>query len=115
MAEYNKDLHIMERIIAYCEEIEKTTTRFGRTLDIFRDDSVYRNACAMCIVQIGELASNLSDEFRLKYNKVPWRSIRAMRNIFAHDYENMNVEETWAVIENRVTELKDYCLEILNN
>ena len=52
MAEYNKDLHILERIIAYCEEIEKTTMRFGRTLDIFRDDSVYRNASAMCIMQI---------------------------------------------------------------
>ena len=67
----------------------------------------------MCILQIGELASNLSDEFRVKYDKVPWRAIRAMRNIFAHDYASMNVEETWFVIENRVVELENYCKELL--
>ena len=114
MAEYNKDLHLIERIIAYCNEIEKTTARFGRSIESFSADSAYRNACAMCILQIGELASNLSDPFRLEYDKVPWRSIRAMRNIFAHDYESMDIEETWSVIENRIEELKNYCEEILS-
>lgn len=113
MAKYDKNLYIIEKIIAYCEEIEKTTIRFGRTLEAFRNDSMYRNACAMCILQIGELASNLSDEFRAGHDKVPWRSIRAMRNIFAHDYESMNIEETWVVIESRIVELKNYCEEIL--
>jgi len=113
MAKYNKNSAILEKIIAYCEEIEKTTTRFGKTLEAFQNDSIYRNACAMCILQIGELATNLSEEFRAEYDKVPWRSIRAMRNIFAHDYESMNTEETWAVIENRIAELKNYCDKIL--
>ena len=29
------------------------------------------------------------------------------------NYDNTNIEETWAVIENRIAELRDYCVEIL--
>ena len=35
MAKYNKDLYILERIVEYCEEIERTTTRFGKLLKRF--------------------------------------------------------------------------------
>ena len=42
----------------------------------------------MCIIQIGENVSRLSDEFREKHNQVPWRSIKDMRNIVTHKYES---------------------------
>jgi uncharacterized protein with HEPN domain len=38
----------------------------------------------MPILQIGELAKNLSDEFRETNNDIPWKAIMGMRDIFAH-------------------------------
>ena len=68
----------------------------------------------MCIFQIGELTSKLTDDFREQYNGIPWKKIRGMRNIFAHDYESINDEEAWATIETSIPELKRYCQYVLS-
>jgi uncharacterized protein with HEPN domain len=68
----------------------------------------------MCILQIGELVSRLDDEFRAKYDGVPWRSIQGMRNILSYDYKNVNYDEAWATIETRIPELKKYCESVLH-
>jgi uncharacterized protein with HEPN domain len=99
MVAYDKNIRIVAKMQFYCTEIERATDRFGKSLEIFNVDFDYRSACAMYILQIGELATNLTEEFRQKYNQVPWRLIRAMRNIFTHNYHNMNIEETWRTIE----------------
>jgi uncharacterized protein with HEPN domain len=113
MAEYNKNLHIIARIHAYCLEIEVLIERFGQTKEAFEADFAYRNACAMSVLQIGELATRLTDDFREQYNGVPWKLIRAMRNVFAHDYDNMNVAQTWKTITIDIPQLKEYCGEIM--
>jgi uncharacterized protein with HEPN domain len=97
----------------YCQEIDALNERFGKLFEVFSNDFAYRSACSMCILQIGELASRLSDDFRDKYNSVPWKLIRAMRNIFAHDYENVNISQTWTTITVDIPRLYVYCQEIL--
>jgi len=72
-----------------------------------------KNAIGMCVLQIGELAVKLTDEFKSKYNKMPWREIISMRNRAAHDYEEMNMETLWKIAVTDVPELKNYCIEIL--
>jgi len=113
MAKYDKRISIIERIINYCEQIYKTTERFGKTYEIFNNDLDYQNACAMCILQIGELSSRLPEDFYAKYNKIPWKLIRGMRNMFAHEYEKVNIEEFWNTIETDIPTLKTYCEEVL--
>ena len=105
----------MEKIIKYCDEIDLIMERFGRSCVLFSNDFAYRYDCSMCIFQIGELASKLSEDFRDKYNGVPWNKIRGIRNIFAHDYESINNDEIWATIETKVPELKKYCEYILKD
>ncbi|MDR3349203.1 MAG: DUF86 domain-containing protein [Acidaminococcales bacterium] len=113
MAEHNKNLHIVARIQEYCAEIDAMTERFGKTQVAFSADFAYRSACAMCVLQIGELAARLTDDFRDRHNGVPWKLIRAMRNVFAHDYDNMNIAQTWTTITTDIPRLKEYCGEIL--
>jgi len=67
----------------------------------------------MCIIQIGELTTRLSDDFQDRHNKIPWNEIKATRNVFVHAYGDMNIEETWYIIINDVPELKEYCQKIL--
>lgn len=42
----------------------------------FMQSSTYRNAVTMPILQIGELANRLSDEFKRSYPEIPWNEIR---------------------------------------
>lgn len=43
MDKAEKDLGIIEHILAYCTEIEQTVTRFGDTFESFETDKIYRN------------------------------------------------------------------------
>ena len=51
----DRDASILEHIVSYCEQIELTVDRFGDSYDTFQTDAIYRNAAALCILQIGEL------------------------------------------------------------
>ena len=76
-------------------------------------DAGYRNAAALCILQIGELVGKLTDEFRAQHPAVPWRQIKAMRNIVAHSYGTVDPETTWEIITDDIPILKKYCEAII--
>lgn len=111
---YARERQLLERIIQYCEQIAKTREFFGDDLAIFADNFVYQNACGMCIIQIGELANKISQETHVAIPSIPWPLIRGMRNMFAHDYGSMDVEQTWATIRDDIPVLKTICEHYLN-
>ena len=114
MPKYDKTVAVMERIIFYCDEVQAFTERFGKTYDAFKNDLAYQRACSMCILQIGELATRLNEDFRKKYNIIPWANVCGMRNRFAHDYDNMFVPRIWETIADDIPALRDYCIFILS-
>ena len=75
----DRDLRLLKHIVSYCEQIHMAVERFGADYSIFAADPVYRNAVSLCILQIGELVSNLSDAFRQEHPAIPWRQIKLMR------------------------------------
>ena len=86
MKPLDRNISILEHIVGYCDQIEETIRRFGNDYGVFSTDAIYRNAAALCVLQIGELAGKLTDEFRAEHPGAPWRQIRGMRNIVAHSY-----------------------------
>ncbi len=57
---------------------------------------------------IGEATSdeNISEEFKTKNPDIPWKKIKAMRNILIHAYGKVDIEEVWRVIEKDLPNLK---------
>lgn len=110
MKPLDRDRNILEHIVNYCDQIEETVKRFGDDYEVFATDSVYRNATALCILQIGELVGKLSDEFRAGHGEIPWRQIRAMRNIVAHNYGSVDAETSWEIITSDIPMLKEFCI-----
>ena len=115
MKPLDRNSSILQHIISYCEQIETTMARFGTDEQVFYKDLIYRNAVALCILQIGELVGKLSEEFRSDHSAVPWRQIKAMRNIVAHSYGSVNAEITWEIITTDIPELKRYCERVLSD
>jgi len=113
MKRLDRDFHILEHIISYCAQIDETIQRFGDNQEIFREDVIYRNAAALCILQIGELVGNLSEDFRAEYTNIPWRQIKAMRNIVAHKYGAIDPDITWEIVKDDIPTLRKYCTSIL--
>lgn len=106
----DRDLQILSKIVGYCNDIEHAHNEYNRDYAVFCSNPTYRNAVAMCLMQIGELTIKLSQEFKDGHKEIPWRAIRGMRNVVAHEYGNIDEETVWETAENGTKELKDFCM-----
>ena len=108
-----KEKGTLLNIIEHCKRIEGKVEGASReTLD--KDLDVTEIIC-FNILQIGELAKGLNNDFVNKYNKVPWKYIKGMRDKVAHGYGTIDLDQIWAAATNDITPLKLYCEEIINN
>ena len=45
----NRDINVLRHIISYCDDIANTIQRFGLDYETFEEDTVYKNAVALCV------------------------------------------------------------------
>ena len=109
----NKNTSALKHIINYCNEIEQTIKRFGNEYQIFSEDKAFQYTVALCVLQIGELTTHLSEEFKDSYNEIPWNQIKALRNLVAHNYGKIDKETLWETIILDIPKLKEYCDKLL--
>ena len=69
----------------------------------------------MCIVQVGELVSQLSDETKAQNKAIPWRIIKDTRNFYVHAYGAIDIPSVWDTLENDIPVLKTACEDILTH
>ncbi|MGH9112696.1 MAG: HepT-like ribonuclease domain-containing protein [Acidimicrobiales bacterium] len=72
----------------------------------YDDDETLRLAAEAVVSRVGEGAARLPQEFRSRHPDVPWRKIRGMRNIVAHEYHQIDVEIVWRVLEVELPKLR---------
>lgn len=68
---------------------------FQNNYDKFVEISVFQNACCMFVLQIGELCKVVSKELREREVNIPWREWCGIRDIFAHQYSNLDYQSAW--------------------
>ena len=54
---------------------------------------------------MGEASRNLSDEFKDKYDQVPWHQMTGLRNRLIHEYFNVNHAIGWEVLTTEIPDL----------
>lgn len=108
-----KDHVIFCKIIAetdICEQMLADTS-----LNDFLSDEKLKRACSMTLINIGELIKNITDETKMKYRHIPWKAISGMRDIAAHAYQTLRMEDVYNTIILDLPELKNNLSEILEN
>jgi len=108
-----KENGILQNIIKHCQRIEDTVE--GLTREGFLQDIDKIEICCFNAFQIGELAKRLPEDFEEKYNKVPWKDIKGLRDVIGHGYGKIDHEDIWNTSSRDIKPLHDYCLDILNN
>ena len=71
----------------------------------FRTDTQKQDAVIRRIEIIGEATAHLNEETRRAVPELPFRKMRGMRNIVAHDYANVDVNIVWQVATIHVPEV----------
>ena len=110
-----KDLQRLAHILRYCEKIRIAAETFHGDFETFLNDDNYqvRDVCSFYILQIGELARGLTDEFKEAYSQIPWRQIRGMRNVVVHKYGEVDPDTLWDVLTNDIPALAAECRKIM--
>ena len=89
----------LQDILEACRLIESYVA--GVSNDAFFEDTEKQDAVVRRIEIIGEATAHLSDTTRALLPSLPFRQMRGMRNIVAHDYGHVDVALVWkAAIEN---------------
>jgi uncharacterized protein with HEPN domain len=108
-----RDKAALEKVVQYCDEIDETKEFFGDSKEKLTASRIYKNALAMCVLQIGELTTVISDEFKQEHSDIPWGDIKKMRNIAAHRYGDFSNDFLWDTASEDIGELRDYCKKCL--
>ena len=108
-----RDYNSLEKMISYCEDVALLYNKYNRDFELYLTDISFQYSANMCIIQIGELVSRLSDEIMEEYNNIPWHSVKSMRNLHAHDYEKVDMKITWQIITEDIPQFKMEIQEIL--
>jgi len=66
--------------------------------DAFLGDELRKRAGAMTTINVGELVKTLTDELRVEYSYVPWRGMAGLRDIAAHRYQTLRMEDIYITI-----------------
>lgn len=108
-----KERIAITKIVSEISVIEKLLEDF--TKDDFMADDRTQRAVAMTLINIRELVKVLSIEFRNENKIVSWRAIAGMRDIVAHKYQSLRMEDIWVTIQKDIPELKKQLNDIIDN
>ena len=78
-----------------------------KSVEDFKSSVKTRRAATMCLLDLGELFKNLSDEELNEYPSENWRNVIGFRNRSAHGYHTLDFELVYSIAVNRVPPL--YC------
>ncbi len=105
-----RDMQRLEHILEYCESIEESVARFGNDYESFYRDKAYHDLICFYLLQIGELAGQLSQEMRTaSADSMDWSQMKGMRNIVAHHYGSIQLDIVWNTVSRDIPDLKAFC------
>ncbi len=109
-----RDRNAVEHIIRYCEQLTETLNEISFDQERFLSSHTYQNAVAMCILQIGELVKQLSDDFVKEHPDIPWKLMTRTRDHYAHHYGDMDFSMLWETATKDIPTVHSYCKQILS-
>ena len=110
-----RDHNVVEHIINYCEQLSETLQEINFDRDRFLASHTYQNAVAMCILQIGELVKQLSEEFTEAHPEIPWRIMARTRDQYAHHYGSLDFSLIWDTATLVIPMVYESCKKIVSH
>ena len=109
----NMDKAVLSKILAESAIINDLIR--GYECDSFLTDERTKRAVSMTLINIGELVKLLSDEFRQSNTSIPWRKIAGLRDVTAHGYQTLRMEDIWNTVIVDIPVLQKEINKIVNS
>lgn len=108
----DKNLIVINKMI---EEVSVAQSFLeSKNLDSFLADEKIKRATCMTVINLGELVKNLDLDFRVEHPDVPWKAIAGFRDVAAHKYQTLHMEDVYITVVSDFPQLKKQLLTILD-
>lgn len=87
--------------------------KYSAKTELGLSDEIIVDLLCFELQQIGGSCNKISDEIKSKYSNVEWSKIRGLRNVIAHEYDNVNYRQIENTITKDIPALKEQLIEIL--
>lgn len=91
-----RDRIILQKVLDEIQIAQRMMDGCG--LEQFLQDEKLMRAVGMTVINIGELVKNLTEETRAAYPHIPWRAIAGFRDIAAHKYLTLRMEDVFETV-----------------
>lgn len=88
--------HAAQRILAFTAGLTKSELAVNEEK---------QSAILYQVIVVGEATKRLSSDFCTMHADIPWKDIAGMRDILAHQYDRVNLDTLWDVIQKDIPEL----------
>ena len=91
-----RDVMILKKVMS---ELSIAQQLLGdRSYAEFESNELLKRAICMTVINIGELVKHLSDEFKRGHRAIPWKEIAGFRDIAAHKYQTLRMEDVYETV-----------------
>lgn len=92
----HRDQIILKKVLSEIRIAEQMIGSYS--LAEFQTNEMLKRAVCMTVINIGELIKNLSDSCRKSYPTIPWKAIAGFRDIAAHKYQTLRMEDVYETV-----------------
>jgi len=108
----SRDRQVLDRILSETDLIADILS--GHDVGSFLSDEKTKRAACMTLINIGELVKALSDDIRSVNVNVPWRAVAGLRDVTAHRYQTLRMEDIWETCQTDIPLFKEQITEMLS-
>lgn len=80
--------------------------------EVFLKSTMIQDAVVRNIEIIGEITKRISLEFRAFHHEVPGRQMAGIRDVLIHNYDSIDSEIVWNVVEVELPKIKGVLLDV---
>ena len=107
----NRDILKVKDVLQAIHLIQSFVT--NETLPGFIKSDLIQSAVIRQFEIIGEAGTKISIQTQITFPDIPWRSIKAFRNLLIHEYFKVDAAEIWTSIQNDLPGLQEQMEGIL--
>ena len=85
----------------------------GIVLEEFLGDERTKRAICMTVINVGELVKVITEDTRDKYKQIAWREAAGFRDIAAHKYQTLNMDDVYTTVKQDFPDFRRQLEEVL--
>ena len=97
---------VLEDMLEAVQSIEEYSTNLS--FDVYDADKKTKDAVVRNFEILGEAATHITDEVRVRFPDIPWNRVIGLRNIIIHRYFGVDHAMVWFIIKEQLPSLKTH-------